>query len=923
MKKIIAQLLLLSACIMSDAMETFPDSLFVDSHDITGLSMWGPYSKRYMGISHIADMQRGIRFDFSVMPGYYRNRQLVPHVLFESSCYPWDIDSQMKHITYRYELEWKDAVYVDVTYHLLDGSSTLVEMECVNNTDLPQNLVLNQMAYIDYPETYPKVKASCAGGTGVDSMKLHWYNAVDYRENEPASKSPQYRLVYDGWRRNEERSSWTLDGSAIGRGWGRMKGDRLLYDVNVPEGQESGVICFRYRVDKGKIARLDMHGLVEQSVELEGTGDFAFISVPYHCPAPGAVELELVSAGNTALCLDGFFAGDAEYARQLHIVSAPVQFRPEVEAGKGRNDFLLKYVDCPHYYGVAWNYPDSQVREVLNSELESFFRRRVHDHVSSRLTGDGKWHYTNVFLRPVVLQPHSGQTHYMLLCQGGREDVRRALDKFHSSPETYTSRVRGSRRPAEAGLLPGAENYQTGTRLLQASLLSNVVFPVYTQRQYIRHFTPGKNWNSLYTWDSGFIALGLLDVDPKKAFECIRAYTAGPGSESAFIHHGTPLPIQHFAYSELIGSGCGTQAMAYLYPRLKQYFDFMAGDDAWPSASMSGTGLLRTWDYFYNSGGWDDYPPQKAVHSGRGLNRSVTPAVSTAYYLRAAKIMRMAALELGLKKDVKEYDRAIARLTDALQKYSWDEESGYYAYVVHDESGNAKDIFRYRDSCNFNCGLDGVSPLVSGICTTEQENRLLGHLFSPYGLWTEYGISTVDRSAPYYREDGYWNGAVWFPHQWVIWKAMLDLGRAEEAYRIAHTALETWEKECRESYFTFEHFIISSGRGAGWHEFSGLSSPLLNWFSSYYRIGRVSTGFEIMVTGQQFSEGHSHYIADLVFDGSACAHVRSMLVCMDPGYMYEAVFNGRPVPCSIPHDGLVQISLPATNKGGQLIVRKK
>ena len=55
----------------------------LDSHDISSLLSWGPYSKRYAGISHIPNMQQGIRFDFSVMPGYYRNKQLVPHVLFE------------------------------------------------------------------------------------------------------------------------------------------------------------------------------------------------------------------------------------------------------------------------------------------------------------------------------------------------------------------------------------------------------------------------------------------------------------------------------------------------------------------------------------------------------------------------------------------------------------------------------------------------------------------------------------------------------------------------------------------------------------------------------------------------------------------------------------------------------------------------
>ena len=71
---------------------------------------------------------------------------------------------------------------------------------------------------------------------------------------------------------------------------------------------------------------------------------------------------------------------------------------------------------------------------------------------------------------------------------------------------------------------------------------------------------------------------------------------------------------------------------------------------------------------------------------------------------------------------------------------------------------------------------------------------MINHVFSPDEMWTEVGISTVDQSAPYYRTDGYWNGAVWFPHQWMVWKALLDLGEGEKAYQVATTALNTWEK---------------------------------------------------------------------------------------------------------------------------------
>lgn len=886
-----------------------------EGHDISSLRAWGPYSKRYAGISHIPDMRKGIRFDFSVMPGYYRNRQLVPHVLFESSYYPWDINPEMTRITYRYELEWKDRVYTDVTYHVLDDSRTLVAIHCVNRANVPQNLVLNQMAYIDYPEAYPQVKASGAEG-------LQWYNAVDYAENEPANKSPQYRLVYDGWQRNEERSAASLDGSVLGRGFGRNKGDRLSYRVKIVPGQEDGAIGLRFKVKKGEHAVLHLKGLTEQAVKLEGTGDFSFLTIPYRAQKAGEHKLELVSGSTVAVSLDGFFIGNADKVKQVKVVHAPIPFTPVMEVGEGKKDFILKYQDCDHYYGIAWNYPYSKVREILNGELESFFRRRVHEHVSSRLVGDRKWHYANAFLRPVVLEPQSEQTVYMLVCSGSKEQVKQELQDFHSAPDKLVARtgVAGTEGLGN-DVLPGGEKYRLGNRLLQAALLSNVVYPVYTQKEYIRHFTPGKNWNSLYTWDSGFIALGLIDVDPAKAFECIKAYTTPEGSESAFIHHGTPLPIQMYAFADLWNSSQSLEALSFLYPRLKRFFDFMVGTDPYSSTRMAGSGLLRTWDYFYNSGGWDDYPPQHALRSNKSQYRLVTPVVTSAYYLRAAKILRLAAKKLKLRKDVKEYERIISNLSHALQAYAWDEESGYFGYVVHDTLGNAKEIFRYKDHSNFNKGLDGVTPLAAGICSPVQIDRLLGHLFSPDELWTNVGLSTVDQSAPYYEMDGYWNGAVWFPHQWVMWKALLDLGKGEEAYKVAHTALDNWEKECKESYFTFEHFIISSGRGAGWHQFSGLSSPMLNWFAAYYKLGKVSTGFEIWIEKSEFNHDYSEYKAALSLDDSTQPHERCMIVCMDAAHRYEVYFNGKPAKFRMGHAGMLEITLPATNGSGELVVK--
>ena len=280
---------------------TIPPSCFNDSHDITSLQAWGPYSKRYVGISHIPDIQAGIRFDFSVMPGYYRNRQLVPHVLFESSYYPWDINSSMNRITYRYEMEWKDRVFTDVTYYILDEHQTLVSMHCVNNTTTNQNLVLNLMAYIDYEIEQPQFKIP-------KDLDIQWHNATEYISNESAHKSPQYNLVYDGWKRNEMRTAQSLSGFVIGKGFGKNKGDKIIYEVNILPGKEKGMIGFRYNTPKGKTSTFQIKGITEKRLELQGTGEYSIALVPYTCKESGKYTLELKSEGTYSTNLDGFLS---------------------------------------------------------------------------------------------------------------------------------------------------------------------------------------------------------------------------------------------------------------------------------------------------------------------------------------------------------------------------------------------------------------------------------------------------------------------------------------------------------------------------------------------------------------------------------------------------------------------------------------
>lgn len=709
-------------------------------HDIASLQKWGPYSKEYYGIAHINDLDSGIKVEFCLVPGQYRRSFKVPCALYETDVHPWAVSADMRHITYRHEIEWKDRVYVDATYHILDEGRVLLESHAVNNTDIDQNINL-------------QVAVRKSGGT---------------------------------------------DGQWI----------------------------------------------------------------------PALTE-------------------------------------------KGQS-FMVEYPEVDACYGVAWNYPWSEVRQFRCAKLEHLMPLKVHDHVYKDLKGDRKGHYTANFLRPVTIAPQGDTTLYQLLVCGTKDYVRGELEAFgHSEP-------RPAVQEEAMSFLPEGEPFAFGEKLLEATLLTNVVYPIDAFGQPIRHFCPGKNWNSLYTWDCGFIGWAMSEMDPGRGYEIIRQYTTGPEEEAPFVHHGTPLATQIFAIGDVWkNGGCDEKTLKEIYPRLKRFYDYMSGPDF-----RKASGLLSTWNIFYNSGGWDDYCPQLWLRAHKEQRALTTPMVSTSYYLRCARILRMLAAHLGLKKDVRQFDADIARMKKAVLDNAWDADTGYFGYVVHDADGKPQELLRDPESgANFNMGLDGVAPLIAGITDAAQNERLLGHIFTPGELWSDCGITAVSQKAPYYRKDGYWNGTVWLPHQMLLWKTMLDLGLADRARQIAFTAIENWNRECLDSYNCYEHFVIESGRGGGWHNFSGLSSPLINWFCAYYRPGTLSTGFNTLVSRQHWNEDRTALAATLEFDKDARGREAAIIVCMSPGKTYSVKADGLDLAVSSPYDGLLEFKIKAGKKPVRLEIK--
>ncbi|MBN1887297.1 MAG: hypothetical protein JW850_04885 [Thermoflexales bacterium] len=912
------------------------------THDLR-LPAWGPYTKKYTGISHLPDLASGLRFDLSVFPGYYRRQVMVPNAKWESGFHPWDAAPELGYVSYRYEIEWKDRVYCDVSFSAMgpEGeahgtradsgrtlgalpSARLVRSEFVNNTPQPQNLVLHYMAYLNFPPVRTYSDEAVRPCRAVLPPGALWLDSLDYDDLRFAIGRPQDTLVYDGMWRAEERGHGFVNGTGVAQGFGRDAGDWARYTMQLDAPVADAVLLIRYRASAGPVKfALRGEGWGEGEVSFDAE-EFALARVPLGDLAAGAHTFSLSSQGGSGIELDGFVLVPQPLVSQLEFTPITWQPTPHITPGPTPNSLILQYADTPTCYGLTWlGETPWEVRQLFNDELDRFLRYYVQEHVQKILRGPGLGHFTNVFVRPIEVPPGQSRVLYGMVCSGSLEEVTRALAALSPEPAALEAIYQRARaKTARLATTDAGERYRFSQERMAATVLTNVVYPVYTRRSFIRHYTPGKWWDCLYTWDSGFVGLGLLELDVERAIDCLNAYTTPPGDpQAAFLHHGSMVPVQIYTFQELWNRTQDRQLLEYFYPRLRQYYRFFAGRSGSSTTRRMKSNLLKTWDYFYNSGGWDDYPPQVHVHRN-ALEATTTPVISTSYGIRIAKILQMAARALGLPDDVAEFQTDIDTWHNALDQYAWDGEAGYFSYVCHGPEGEALEILRHASGQNYNMGFDGASPLVAGICDTEQERLLLERLSSPERMWTPIGLCTVDKTAAYYRVDGYWNGAVWFPHQWFCWRALLDMGlrynARDFAAQIAATALETWKAEVDASYHCFEHFIVQSGRGAGWHQFSGLCTPVLLWYGAYHRPGHLTAGFDTWIRSQQFNGHNRQLSATLEHHGQAGGDF-TVIAAMDPGATYHVTWNGQPVNYYERYPGVLEITLDS-NPNGQLTI---
>lgn len=832
---------------------------------------WGPYSSSIAGIVHTVDPARGAGFHLSVFPRYYHGKAHLPTEQEESFHFPWFAMEDLSLYTYRFELEWKDRLYCDVSYIRIDDDAYMIEVEATNNTGVAQQLGLHYLSSMQYPLTDGKyaawVKPVCDGKfSSVDGVEYDLLSLAD-----PAAKKD---LPERGMRVGEIVGHEMVGGHALGGRFGKTTGDRAEYSIPRPD---KGNLILTVRI-KGH-AHLKLSGICEGEI-IADSDSFVAYSFPVSPSEEAVSPLQIACVSGSGAVIDVITLSDTT----VSFVREEPAFIPQIH--REDNTLTLSY-ESGHEYGIFWSGHAATLRELLGSDWEA--KTGTPKNIPHEIVeGDRNAHYTDLYVRPLFLAPYETKRIYSLVCHSTAE-AGRMRDYFARwagmDHEAYADAAFDK---THTNLLP-PDSYSLSQQLLRAATLTNILYPFRGRNGYTRRFTGAKRDTVPSTHSLGLIALGLIPTSPRLAMEVLNSCLTAAGEEQVpFVYVGDPTPTVAYAYKALWDSTHNRAFLAAFYPRLRQYYRFLMGRHPASAMRQMKSGILNPSAYVLRNEN-DDIPACEAIRE-RGLENRCCPNHTGTHAIVFARILRHASSILGYG-DEGEYDADIASLGSALQAYSYDRRSGYFGCVTHDSEGNPEGFLRTDRFLNYNMGYDGAEILLSGICSPRQESVLSGFIMDPSRMWTDVGITNVDRSAPYYRQDGFRNGTVGITEQWFAFLAMLGCAHLADAFKIATTALDTWKTETDASYNCYEHFVAETGRGGGWHCSSDSCAPLSMWYHALFVPGQVIAPPDVFVLTSAFGEGYG--CVDLSVQAGQSKRPETALVISLANDDYRVMVNGE------------------------------
>jgi putative isomerase len=270
----------------------------------------------------------------------------------------------------------------------------------------------------------------------------------------------------------------------------------------------------------------------------------------------------------------------------------------------------------------------------------------------------------------------------------------------------------------------------------------------------------------------------------------------------------------------------------------------------------------------------------------------------------AEMLARMAA-ELGNDEATARYGAIAETLRKKIGTHFWDESRKIFASRLW--SGKFVEAL----------APTSFYPLLAGSASKTQAAALLKHLDDPESFGGAFGLPSVARSHPGYRDNVYWRGRIWPILNWLVWQGLRRAGEEAKALELATKGWWMFERNWHEDRLCPENYNAETS--------IGLDQADTDGFYSWSALLPYVMAAEIM----DFSPWHGWQIAngDNVSLGPVATpvgnvilerHDRIVTLRQNEVALLETNLPGRLTQVAIARDRLSLILPDGRPKGGWL-----
>jgi Mannosylglycerate hydrolase MGH1-like glycoside hydrolase domain len=165
------------------------------------------------------------------------------------------------------------------------------------------------------------------------------------------------------------------------------------------------------------------------------------------------------------------------------------------------------------------------------------------------------------------------------------------------------------------------------------------------------------------------------------------------------------------------------------------------------------------------------------------------------------EMLGLMAGELGLSEAASGHSADAASLRKKTGEHFWD---------------SSRNVFANRLwSGKFTRSVAPTSfyPLLCGGASVEQTRHLLAHLDDPRSFGGEFGLPSVSRDDPAFRDNVYWRGRIWPILNWLTWNGLARAGEHEAANHLAEKGWHLFARSWRERRLCPENYNAETGEG--------------------------------------------------------------------------------------------------------------